>query len=149
MIFTSVGDDEHWVYADGVKVGEGHIWDTVVRSEIKGTTQVIAIKVNNTKGYGGLLGSSSDGSVVTDETWKCTTDLYAKWTDVDFDDSKWGQATVETQDATSRRQKPDPVFNEVASSAKWIWNGPRYWNGRNPVIAYCRKTVRRDQHRKM
>lgn len=70
-IFTSVGDDEHWVYADGVKVGEGHYWKVEVRSKIKNTTQVIAIKVNNTGGYGALMGSLSDGSIVTDEKWKC------------------------------------------------------------------------------
>jgi hypothetical protein len=92
MNFTSFGDDEHWVYADELQVGKGHHWKTAVISRIKGTTRVIAIKVKNTKSYGGLVGSLSDGSVITDRTWKCTRKLYANWTKVDFDDSKWGQA---------------------------------------------------------
>jgi hypothetical protein len=147
LIFTSVGDDEHWVYADGVRVGEGHHWIKLVKSEIKNTTQVIAIKVKNTSGHGGLLGSLSDGSVVTDETWKCTGKLYASWTSVDFDDSEWNQPTAETKDTVQRRIKP-PMFEEIASSAKWIWTGPRYARKRKPKVFYCRKIVH-DQYRKM
>lgn len=139
MNFTSFGDDEHWVYADDMRVGRGRDWKTAVISRIQGTTRVIAIKVRNTKSYGGLVGSLSDGSVITDQTWKCTRKLFANWTKVDFDDSKWGRPMAKRQNE-SPRKKFGPIYN-VASNAKWIWKRPLYIKGGKPATVYFRKNM--------
>jgi hypothetical protein len=71
---------------------------TVVYSNIHVSTRVIAIEVsNNGGGFGGVVGSLSDGLTVTDDTWKCTTTLHDNWNQVNFDDSSWSQAVATPQ----------------------------------------------------
>jgi hypothetical protein len=89
LIFTSVADDQHWVYADGFVVNHVLDWVTVISSSIPTSTKVLGVKVINTGRYGGLLGSLSDGHTtyaVTDNTWRCTRKYYDNWADPDFDD---------------------------------------------------------------
>jgi hypothetical protein len=140
-VFASVGDDEHWIYADGKLVGEGHWWNTVVYSNIHVSTRVIAIEVsNNGGGFGGVVGSLSDGLTVTDDTWKCTTTLHDNWNQVDFNDSSWSQAVPMPQlkGATDGRA----AHKELATNAKWIWTEeqqpPFNYSTPNTTI-YCRK----------
>jgi hypothetical protein len=122
LIFTSMADDQHWVYADGFVVNSELTLATVLSSSIPTSTMVLGVKVINIVGYGSLLGSLSDGHTtyaVTDETWKCTRKYHDNWARPGFDDSTWPRAEPMPQGQNVSRSL------QIAPQAQWIWNGPR------------------------
>ena len=134
LTFTSAGDNEHWVYADGVEVGHFAAYNTPNTVNIPAGTKLIAVKTYDFDTYGGLIGSFSDG-VVTDGTWKCTREYRAGWETLNFDDRNWPFAT-----ATRGQGDPGAWANvpKIASNAKWIWAGSY---SDTKVTAYCRKEL--------
>ena len=129
LTFTSLADDEHWVYADGVEVGHG-LLDNPITVTIPDRTKLIAVKAVDNNNYAGFIGSLSNG-LVTDGSWKCTRDLATDWEKLNFDDSKWSAPTA-------TRANGDPQARRVASSAKWIWAGA--YNDAKTTV-YCRKRL--------
>ena len=128
LTFTSLADDEHWVYVDGVEVGHGFL-SLPITVTVPDNTKLIAVKAVDYNNYAGFIGSLSNG-VVTDGSWKCTRDLVTDWEKLNFDDSKWSAPTT-------TRANGDPQARGVASSAKWIWAGA--YNDAKTTV-YCRKS---------
>ena len=132
--FTSAGDNEHWIYADGVQIGHFAAYNTPNTVAITEETKLIAVKTYDFDTYGGLIGSLSNG-VVTDGSWKCTREYKAGWETLTFDDSNWPAATA-------TRGQGDPGdwarIPAIASSAKWIWAGSY---GDTKITTYCRKKL--------
>ena len=91
--------------------------------------QVVAVYVKNVGGSGGLIASFGNG-VVTDSTWKCTTQGIRNWEKVGFDDNNWPEAKVHSGNSGNRR-----VYG-IANEAKWI--GPSLLNAAN---IYCRRRM--------
>ena len=77
LTFTSLADDEHWVYTDGVEVGHGFL-SLPITVTIPDRTKLIAVKAVDYNNYAGFIGSLSTG-LVTDGSWKCTRDLVTDW----------------------------------------------------------------------
>ena len=136
LIFTSAGDNEHWVYADGKQIGYNNEWTTTVSCTVPGNTKVVAVMIKDFwGGVGGLLGSFSDGTI-TDNTWKCTRTYSEQWNLATFDDNAW-PAAVATRGQEDVIGGPK---SDIASNAKWIWAGP-YETNADVVIVYCRKKM--------
>lgn len=77
--------------------------------------KVIAVKgTNKDDDDAGILASSSDGFISTNTSWKCSKEYEKGWVGVDFDDSKWPQASV----VTSANNKP---IVGISHHASWIW----------------------------
>ena len=49
--------------------------------------QLIAVSATNHMYAAGWMGSLSDGSVVTDESWKCSPEYSPNWFAIDFNDN--------------------------------------------------------------
>ena len=133
MFFTAwnlkvCSDDNHVVYIDGQLVASSP-FNVASTSNVPRTATVIAIQVTNTAGPGGLKAAFSDGSVVTDSSWKCSSTLTSGWQNIDFDDSSWSVPL-----ATG----PTTACVEFPSSAKWLWIGNDY---NSLITVYCRKTL--------
>ena len=97
---------------------------------------MIAVKITDYGVIGGLLGSFSDGTTVTDSSWRCSRTFYDGWTAPNYDDSSWPFAVAS-------RGQGDLVWGirpGVAASARWIWSGS-YTTDRPPVTVYCRKRI--------
>ena len=120
--------EEQWVFIDGVEVG--HVSDSKSPSQVTITNdmKVIAIQISNQNTIGGLIGSLSNGKIVTDETWKCSRELEEGWTTASFDDSAWPAANAEAQG--------EVLADGITSNAKWIWAGSYFDSG---ITVYCRK----------
>ena len=129
LTFTSLADDEHWVYADGVEVGHGFIANRITVT-IPDNTKLIAVKAVDYNNYAGFIGSFSNGAV-TDGSWKCSRDLVTDWQKLNFDDSKWSAPTA-------TRDNGDLSAKDIAKSAKWIWAGA--YNDAKTTV-YCRKRL--------
>jgi len=113
---TSLGDDN----------GEWHIPFTY---KVPGDTRVISVIGRNAPGpkLFGILGSTSNG-LLTNETWKCSSDLYHGWTSPDFDDHDWPFAKV----VGNHGDLPWKTIDGIAETAKWIWANE------DKDIVYCR-----------
>ncbi|ESO04917.1 hypothetical protein HELRODRAFT_171919 [Helobdella robusta] len=88
---------------------------------------VLAIKSHNGAAYGGLAASTTDGYVLTNETWKCTESYYNGWYKINYNDSSWSPAIVTKISAGS-------LFNV---NTKWISVSTKCKN----CDFYCRKNV--------
>ena len=78
-------------------------------------------------GFFGIIGSTSHG-LVTDGTWKCSSDLHVGWNSPDFDDQEWPLAKV----IANHGDKPWKTIDGIAETAKWIWAD------NNKDVVYCR-----------
>ena len=134
LSFTSAGDDYHWIYADGQFIGSHNGWNTAITVTIPGNVSVIAVKIVNTGGAGGLLGNFSDGSV-TDDSWKCSSITPPdQWTLSTFDDSSWPSALA------TKVHDEQEVTPKITNKAKWIWIGTTYYSDLS-ITVYCRKKL--------
>jgi hypothetical protein len=88
-------DDFVDVYVDGVKViNRCAIFTIPCSATINLVTSLIAVNLTNNLGPAFFIMSLGYGGCVTTMPWRCTANLYAKWTDLDFDDSAWPLAVA-------------------------------------------------------
>lgn len=86
------------IYCDGCQLNlsnlkNARIWSVADTVSLPLATSVLAVHVVNDKdSVGRLLASSA--YFVTDGSWKVSNTLENGWTDVDFDDSLWQNASV-------------------------------------------------------
>ena len=133
MLFTSCGDNEHYVYIDGklARFNDNKDKYTIPISTIVPlNTKLIAVSITNRDGAAGWKGSFYDGSLVTDDSWKCTSNFYSGWYKVDFDDNDWS--------ALYTNGSPIAGCTGFPASAKWMWSEPNY---NSLSTTYCRKTL--------
>ena len=134
MLFTSCGDNEHLVYVDGKLANFNDNKDRYtipISTLVPLDAQLIAVSITNRDSYAGWKGSFYDGSLVTDGSWKCTSDFYSGWQKVDFDDSSWPVPIT----------SGSPYYGCTTgfpASAKWLWS-ERNYNSLNTT--YCRKSL--------
>ena len=127
----------HIVYLDGKQVssnlGNGIDSNQVVITSIPNHAQVIAISVTNKfMTFGGLRAAMSDGSVVSDSSWKCTIEYVKDWQNVDFDDSLWPAATTTGWAA---------ICEDFPPAAKYLWANKYYYALTPTATSYCRKSL--------
>ena len=79
-----------------------------------------------------MLASTSTG-IVTDISWKCTTNLEDDWTRCFFDDSHWPNAAF----VADHGDRPWVIRRNISTSADWIWA-----EGSSGGTVYCRKKVK-------
>ena len=135
LSFTSCGDDVHTVYVDGKQVAsqpyDGN-WNENVISNVPLSAQILAVSVTNLHGVAGLRGALTNGTVITDSSWKCTTTLNDGWQDITFDDSNWPAAVV--------RDYPMAGCDSFPSAAlKALWTEPTFSTLKT---IYCRKQLK-------
>lgn len=126
---TFTCDDSMEMFADGTSLGkDNEKWIKATDFVIPGNTRVISVMVKAWGFQHGLLGSLSNG-LLTNESWKCTRDLYPGWNFPDFDDSNWPAALV----LAKHGALPWGTIAGIATTAKWIWTAGPGFN-----IVYCR-----------
>ena len=104
-------DDDMTVFIDGKPVVEGNSWATPVFKDVTATIlegtksgvgrHVIAVRGHNGSSAAGLVvrlvlesGWAKPRAIVTDDSWRVANKSSRKWSDLDFDDSKWAKATL-------------------------------------------------------
>ena len=99
---------------------------------ITAETRIIAVQATNLPGgAAGFIASSTDGRILTNNAWKCTTSPAAGWAYYDFDDSNWPQATQVTLNGEG--DWGAMMKNTISSYAYWIWTSTP-----NDLTVYCR-----------
>src|SRR6218665_2465120 len=84
--------------------------------------QIIAVQASSNLGIvAGIVVSTSDGSIVTDITWKCTSVVEIGWTAIDYNDAAWPYA-VPVDEADLKMYGED---KKCSSRAKYIWTAKR------------------------
>jgi hypothetical protein len=140
-IFTITADDAYEVYVNGVLVGSDTNPDGLIPTVTRPRSarfiggDVVAVKVTNNTGSGGLLAqfkTQNRLALTTDKLWKCTSVYEPGWQNPAFVDTPWPQATEYGANGVS----PWGFISGIDSSAKWIGTA----NPNAPVF-YCRATV--------
>ena len=108
------------MFADNtiIKHQNDNDWTIPSIYQIPGDTKVLSVIGTNVP-YGspfGILGSTSNG-LLTNETWKCSSDFYPGWTSPDFDDRDWPLSKV----VANHGDHPWYTIDGIAKTAKWIW----------------------------
>jgi hypothetical protein len=102
-------DDNMDVYVNGLQIIRScALRDLCTATVNKATSSLIAVRVSNNLNAGGFIMSLGAGGCATTMPWRCKTTLYAKWMDLDFDDSAWPlrSATGITNGANYNYQTP-------------------------------------------
>ena len=105
----------------------------MITVSVPSTTKVIAVAATNHLYGAGWRGAMSDGSVVTDGSWKCTSTFYDGWQNPGFDDSGWASPVV--KDWTSGVGCPGFLSD---AAVKWLWIDSTYSSLKT---SYCRKSL--------
>ena len=106
----------------------------LVITPIPNQAQVIAISITNVlMTFGGFRAAMSDGSVVSDSSWKCSLALAtAGWQSIDFDDTSWPAATTTGWSS---------VCSQFPPTAKFLWTDRFYSSMIAAVTICCRKSL--------
>ena len=136
LTFTSCGDDPQIIYVDGklaaINPTEGN---KNIVAYVPQNAQLLAVAVTNIYGYANLKGALTNGTMITDGSWKCTATYADGWHKIGFDDSSWPVATV--RDASLN----GAICEDFPSGAiKSLWND---FSGSYNVqkTVYCRKSL--------
>ena len=124
-IFTC--DNEMEIFADGQSLGKDSDWTKPTTYIVPGNTRVLSVAGKDTGDPFGIIGSTSHG-LVTNETWKCSSDPPSGWNSPDFDDQGWPLAKV----VANHGDSPWGKIHGIAETAKWIWA-----NNKKDFV-YCR-----------
>ena len=100
------------------------------------TTRVIAVSATNHLYGAGWRGALSDGSVVTDESWKCTNTFANGWQNPGFDDRGWPAPLAKVWTAAVG-------CPGLPDAAKWLWTDATY---SSLQTIYCRKTISENEN---
>ena len=106
------------MFADGQSLGKDSNWGDPTTYLVPGDTRVICVIGRNDPGGSpfGILGSTSNG-LLTNETWKCSSDFYPGWNSPDFDDLDWPFA----REIADHGDETWGKIPGIAETAKWIW----------------------------
>ena len=116
------------MFADGQSLGTDSDWTKPTAYLVPGNTRVLSVVGRETtRNFFGIIGSTSHG-LVTDGTWKCSSDLHVGWNSPDFDDQDWPLAKV----IAYHGHRPWGKIHGIAETAKWIWANE------DTDIVYCR-----------
>ena len=122
------------MFADNTSLGDDNDnWEDPFTYKVPADTRVISVIGRNRQDgspYAGILGSTSNG-LLTNETWKCSSDLYPGWNSPDFDDRDWPFAKV----VGKHGDPPWHTRDGIAKAAKWIWAD------NTDYVVYCRLKV--------
>ena len=124
---TFTCDNEMKMFADGKSLGKDSDWTKPTTYLVPANTRVLSVAGKDTGSQFGIIGSTSHG-LVTDETWKCSSDPHSEWNSPDFDDQDWPLATV----VANHGDDPWGEIHGIAERAKWIWA-----NNKEDYV-YCR-----------
>ncbi|ESO04912.1 hypothetical protein HELRODRAFT_171914 [Helobdella robusta] len=137
QLLITVDDKLEKIYFNGMSISVGEnfphaaSWDLPDTYDLSGNIFLVAVMAFNINGVGGILISTSDKYILTNETWKCTTTLYDGWYKIIYNDSAWPAAFVlEKHEFTSSLN----ALKEAG--AEWITNAI---DGEN-CFYYCRKS---------
>ena len=134
LTLSTCADDTHIVYINGKQVNSNpreNAFDQAIITPIPRETKVIAVSITNYEGGAGFKAALSDNSVVSDDSWKCSSTFSENWQKIDFDDRSWPAAlTIGSTRPTACGGFP--------SSAKYLWTDESYTS---LITIYCRKTL--------
>ena len=127
-------DDAFIVYRDGVRVTQREDWRVAHTVALRSDVCVLGVTAVDwgDRHEAGFLASTSTG-VVTDDSWKCSSQQQAQWHRPGFDDAAWSQALVRGTHGDARWESYHP---QISAQAKWIWA-----HGTNATHVFCRKTL--------
>jgi len=147
-------DDEGWVFINGKKVGEGHVWDSTFTFPAAGLhegTNTIAVVIHNTGGRGGLgvvklLTPDKDLTGLPIEIGTESTGFSQQWWKTDLDETGWTIAAIDQPAASAQQLNWSRMKFELPETKKGIWvpwvarlnttgNGFLYLNG-HPLGRY-------------
>ena len=131
VTLTITGADEVYVYHGGQSIHYGYDVTDAHSLSLDDACVLAVFGVKSISNAVGILASTSTG-VVTDASWKCSSDDPIGWYLPGFDDAAWAKAQVIDANGGS-------VFApiaEISAEAKWIWAQDTSTN-----IACCRKTL--------
>ena len=115
------------IFADGQSLGKDNDWRKPTSYLVPANTRVLSVAGKDTGRQFGIIGSTSHG-LVTDETWKCSSDQHPGWNSPNFNDQDWPVARI----VASHGDEPWRRIDGIAVTAKWIWANE------NKNIVYCR-----------
>ncbi len=125
LVATVTADNSYDLYFNGVFTGSGADWPTAqtYNMSMQAGKNVLAIRAADAGGVAGLLADLRVNGQRTgsNTTWKVSLSAPANWTDPNFDDSGWANATDYGAYGVS------PWFNNVANMpldtpGRWIWS---------------------------
>ena len=131
-MLSTCANNSHIVYVDGKQVNSNpqeNEYNQTILTPIPNKTKVIAVSITNYGGEPGFKAALSNTSVVSDDSWKCSSTFTDGWQKIGFDDSSWLPA-VTTGSILACAGFP--------SSAKFLRIDESY---DAPIMIYCRKTV--------
>jgi hypothetical protein len=122
---TITADDHYDIYVNGKKqtVPNSGQWSKVDIVSIEKSDNIIAIRASDGgEPHLGIIASSKDGTILTNEDWKVTNDPIdttpAVWTKRNFDDSSWPKANAVSQKKNIQHVN---FSGRIHPDAKWIW----------------------------
>lgn len=129
-------DDSIHMYLDGVEVTcfeHAEQWNESDTVPLPYKTKVIAVRGTNLYADAGIVGSTEDGFILTNSSWKCINHRIAGWQNVTFDDSLWPPA-YQIYPST------DKPIDGIRPDAYWIWTKNYTWKTGDKNV-YCRKRL--------
>ena len=105
-------------------------WSQPIETLVSSNAQVLAVKIVNRLFVGGWRGSFSDGTVLTDRTWKCNSHYYPGWPNANFEDKFWPRARILTSLPGCRLG--------ISADAKWLWTNADHYTA---MTIFCRRSL--------
>lgn len=131
-------DDRPAVYADGRLEGE-NTKDRTWSGHLADDTILLAVKCQNTGGFGGFL-ASLGAVLISDSSWKCSDTFIENWYGMDFDDSHWSNAHILGNNSGNFKGN----IAKFEEKVQWIWYDE---NNKQNTTVYCRgRTGRKKQN---
>lgn len=138
------------IFVDGSPVPRCHCNDASFPEEIElqPDSQLIAVTAIDTTGTcAGILASTTNDSLVTNPTWKCTTDPPPHWYTLGFDDTAWSDAYAigpnhnVTWPADCSNNALQGI-DSISANAFWIWTPSILETPFYDYIIHCRAYLR-------
>src|SRR6218665_2639021 len=117
------------------------IWNLPDYIQLQPTNRLIAVEAANLGDplCGGVLASVYDGSLLTDNEWKCSPFAQQNWEILGFDDSSWPNAVEYGSNGNHSNCDQQLLVGNISSSSKWIWTAGLEVD----FVAYCRGYLRK------
>jgi len=135
------------VYFDGTpkSVNNPNDWTKTKFYILPNSVSVIAIYGTNVDRAGGIMVSSTNGLILSNHNWKCTSSVNGAetwWMNKDYDDSDWDDAYLSDQNIPG--QPRNQYLKDFSHDAYWIWSNwcPKLQTGSGwNENCYCRLKI--------